>query len=101
MCDSQSVSKKEQIINKEYLHEQVLRIRLRQIEINKNIFKKKYSVPIHLALGHEAISVAVKSQFKANDQILLTHRNLHYHLAFGVPFQEIEDAYTLADDKSL
>ena len=82
------------------MHEQVIRIRLHQIEINKNILKKKYPVPIHLALGHEAISVAVKSQFKTNDQILLSHRNLHYHLAFGVPFQEIEDAYTLTDDKS-
>lgn len=95
-----TIIRQEMGIKKESLRDQVLRVRLNQISINKSIGEKKYAVPIHLALGHEAISVAVSAQFKKNDQILLTHRNLHYHLAYGVPVSEIEDVYMLTDENS-
>ncbi len=82
------------------LQDHVLRIRQDQIRINKNIFENKYPVPIHLALGHEAICVAVNSQFSLEDQILLTHRNLHYHLAFGVSIKDIESSFLLVNEDS-
>ena len=39
----------------------VLRIRLSQMIVNEKYKNGEFKVPIHLALGHEAIAVAVDS----------------------------------------
>ncbi|MGD0576949.1 MAG: thiamine pyrophosphate-dependent enzyme [Candidatus Staskawiczbacteria bacterium] len=61
--------------------EELLRIRLSQMIINEKYKNGEFKIPIHLALGHEAIAVAVDSVMENHDQLVLTHRNIHYNLA--------------------
>lgn len=63
------------------LAREVIRVRLSQMIINERNRKGEFRVPIHLALGHEAIAVAVSMAMGASDQLILTHRNVHYNLA--------------------
>ena len=63
------------------LAERVLAVRLGQMVINERNKAGAFRVPIHLALGHEAIAVAVSDAMQDGDQLLLTHRNVHYNLA--------------------
>jgi TPP-dependent pyruvate/acetoin dehydrogenase alpha subunit len=63
------------------LAERVLAVRLGQMVINEHNKAGAFRVPIHLALGHEAIAVAVSDAMQDGDQLLLTHRNVHYNLA--------------------
>lgn len=74
---------------------EVRRIRRIQIEINEKIALNRFPVPIHLALGHEAIAVAVAATKGIGDQVLLTHRNVHFQLALGATKEAIEDEYSL------
>ena len=55
---------------------EVLRLRISMLLINELIKKKTFSVPIHLALGHEAIAVAVAAAMQPADRLLLTHRSV-------------------------
>lgn len=59
----------------------VLRLRLEQFLINDSYKNGAFKVPIHLAMGHEAIAIAVDMAMDAEDQLILTHRNIHYNLA--------------------
>jgi pyruvate dehydrogenase E1 component alpha subunit len=59
----------------------VLRLRFSQIFVNHGNKAKQFKVPIHLALGHEAIAVAVAEVLQDDDWLLCTHRNIHYNLA--------------------
>lgn len=59
----------------------VLRVRLAQMIINEKYKEGLFKIPIHLALGHEAIAVAVDKIMGENDQLVLSHRNIHYNLA--------------------
>jgi len=63
------------------LAERVLAVRLGQMAINERNKAGAFRVPIHLAFGHEAIAVAVSDAMRDGDQLLLTHRNVHYNLA--------------------
>lgn len=63
------------------LAERVLAVRLGQMVVNERNKSGAFRIPIHLALGHEAIAVAVSDAMQEGDQLLLTHRNLHYNLA--------------------
>jgi len=63
------------------LARELLRVRLSMMRINDLIKQQAFSVPIHLALGHEAIAVAVAAVMEPADRLLLTHRNIHYNLA--------------------
>jgi pyruvate dehydrogenase E1 component alpha subunit len=54
-----------------------------QIEINNLINQKKIQIPVHLGIGHEFVASLVRYFFKKNDQILLTHRNIHYTSIFS------------------
>ena len=62
--------------------EKVQKIREIQLQINQLNSIKKFKIPIHLALGHECIAVALNSVFRPGDNLLLPHRNIHYQLAF-------------------
>ncbi|MBT3297526.1 hypothetical protein HN385_01235 [archaeon] len=63
------------------LAQEVIRIRLSQMLINELIKKKEFKIPIHLAFGHEAIAVAISNIMDKDDQLVLSHRNIHYNLA--------------------
>lgn len=60
---------------------QVLQVRYWQHLLNEDLKKKRFRVPVHLALGHEALAVAVGAAARACDRITLTHRNAAYNLA--------------------
>jgi TPP-dependent pyruvate/acetoin dehydrogenase alpha subunit len=66
-----------------------------QLKINESIIKGIFPVPVHLGLGHEAVAVAVVAALESTDQILLTHRNIHFQIALGATQQELEDEYLL------
>jgi TPP-dependent pyruvate/acetoin dehydrogenase alpha subunit len=63
------------------LAREVLRLRFSQMFVNQANKAKQFKCPIHLALGHEAIAVAVAAVLKDGDWLLATHRNIHYNLA--------------------
>lgn len=78
------------------LAREVLRVRLSMLIVNELIKKKTFQVPIHLALGHEAIAVAVANAMQpADDRLLLTHRNIHYNLACNPSLRREIDEYLL------
>jgi TPP-dependent pyruvate/acetoin dehydrogenase alpha subunit len=58
-----------------------LRVRMAQLIINEMYKKSAFKVPIHLALGHEAIAVGLSTVMGPHDQLILNHRNIHYNLA--------------------
>lgn len=76
---------------------EVLRVRISMLMINELIKKKTFSVPIHLALGHEAIAVAVAATMQPSDRLLLTHRNIHYNLACNPSLRREIDEYLLRE----
>lgn len=82
------------IIEKEKIAREVLRIRLSQMIINDKIKAGEFKIPIHLALGHEALAVAVSSIMQESDKILLSHRNMDYNLARS-SLKPILDEYSL------
>jgi len=59
----------------------VMRIRLAQLLVNESLRKKEFRVPVHLALGHEAIAASVSAVMGEKDWLCLTHRNAHYNIA--------------------
>jgi pyruvate dehydrogenase E1 component alpha subunit len=77
------------------LAEKILESRRAQLEINRNILNNQFPVPVHLALGHETIATALSFAKDIDDFVLLNHRNIHYHLAFGAQTQELIDEYKL------
>lgn len=74
---------------------EVLRIRLSQMIINEKYKAGEFKIPIHLALGHEAIAVAVDSIMEESDQLVLSHRNIHYNLARTEKLKPELDEYLL------
>lgn len=61
------------------LAKKLLKLRLAQKIINEYYKKGAFRIPIHLAMGHEAIAVAVDTCAQNQDKLLLTHRNVHYN----------------------
>lgn len=74
---------------------EVLRVRLSQMIINEKYKKGEFKVPIHLALGHEAIAVAIDSIMEDGDFLVLTHRNIHYNLARSKKLKPEVDEFLL------
>ena len=72
----------------------IIWIRLAQILINERYKKNEFAVPIHLALGHESIAVAIDSIIQERDALFLSHRNIHYNLArMGSLKEELDEYY--------
>ena len=67
------------------------------LAINANIRQKRFQIPIHLGLGHEAIAVAVSQTKHKQDCLILSHRNMHYNVANQPDAQKIFDEYDLQD----
>lgn len=66
-----------------------------QVSINKKMLEGQFPIPIHLAIGHEAVSACIAEVFSPQDKLLLTHRNIHYHLAFGATEEQLTNEYML------
>jgi len=79
----------------EFLNAELLRIRIAQIGINNAIAEKKFQIPVHLALGHEAVAVSVAAGMNPEDVILLNHRNIHFQLALGASYEQLFAEYAL------
>jgi len=78
----------------EVLHK-FLRVRMAQLIINEMYKQGAFKVPIHLALGHEAIAVALSTVMESHDQLILNHRNIHYNLARVDSLKSEIDEYLL------
>lgn len=74
---------------------EILRIRLSQMIVNEKYKTGLFKIPIHLALGHEAIAVAVDSVMGKDDKLVCSHRNIHYNLARAKVLKPILDEYLL------
>lgn len=74
---------------------EILRLRLSQLIINEKYKAGEFKIPLHVALGHEAIAVAVDAVMRDNDQFVGSHRNMHYNLARTKALKPILDEYLL------
>jgi acetoin:2,6-dichlorophenolindophenol oxidoreductase subunit alpha len=84
-------------MNKDYekIAYEIIKLRLSQIIINEEYKLGKFKVPIHLALGHESIAVAINNIMQKNDKLILSHRNMEYNLARLGALKPILDEYLL------
>jgi pyruvate dehydrogenase E1 component alpha subunit len=73
----------------------ILKNRLCQIIVNQKYKEKKFKIPIHLALGHEAIATAVSEIMNTDDNLILTHRNIAYNIARSNSLKSILAEYFL------
>lgn len=76
----------------------ILRLRLSQMIINERIKQGLFKIPIHLALGHEAIAVAMDVIMHEGDKLVLSHRNIHYNLARIRTLKEELEEYHLTNN---
>jgi len=83
------------IENKTSIAREILRLRLSQMIINEKYKANLFKIPIHIAMGHEAIAVAVDAVLEKNDRLVCTHRNMHYNLAQAKSLKPILDEYFL------
>lgn len=80
------------------LAESLLRVRLSQMLVNELLKQKAFQVPVHLALGHEAIAAAVAWTMQDGDGLLLPHRNIHYNIARAASLKaEVQELRLAAD----
>jgi len=77
--------------------EEILRVRLGQMIVNERYKNNEFKIPIHLALGHEAIAVSVDSIMEKDDKLILSHRNIHYNLAREKSLKPEIDEYYLKE----
>lgn len=74
----------------------VFRLRHWQHRMNEDLKKKKFRIPIHVAIGHEALAAAVSRWMMKGDQLVLTHRNMAYNLARAGSFEGVYAEYQLS-----
>lgn len=77
---------------------EVLRLRLSMMIVNDLIRDGAFQVPVHLAMGHEAIACGVAAAMGPGDRLLLSHRNIHYNLALSRRFRSQIAEYRLQGD---
>ena len=77
---------------------QVLQVRYWQLLFNELLKRRPppFSVPVHCALGHEALAVATQLVRRPQDRLLLTHRNMAFHLAHAGAFEPVRLEYELS-----
>lgn len=80
-----------------HLIQELFRVRMTMLAINENIRQKRFQIPIHLGLGHEAIAVAVSRSKQLQDCLVLSHRNMHYNVANQTDAQKVFDEYALQE----
>jgi TPP-dependent pyruvate/acetoin dehydrogenase alpha subunit len=57
---------------------------------------QRFRIPIHCAFGHEAVAVATKLAMRDGDRLVLTHRNMAFHLAHAGAFEPVLLEYELS-----
>lgn len=77
---------------------EVLRLRLSMMLVNDLNRGGAFKVPVHLAMGHEAIACAVAAAMGRDDRLLLSHRNIHYNMALSRGLKGQIAEYRLQDD---
>lgn len=82
------------------LAKKVLKLRLAQKVINEHYKSGAFKIPIHLAMGHESIAVAVDSVMQSGDQLLCTHRNIHYNFLKILSIKDLLNQYLLIESKT-
>lgn len=80
------------------LAEELLRVRLGQMIVNEKCKEGAFKIPIHLAFGHEAIAVAIARSMEETDQLVLTHRNIHYNIARDKSIKNEINEYLLKEN---
>lgn len=65
------------------LQEQMLRIRMVELEIAKRYPEGRMRTPVHLSIGQEAAAVGVCAALGTNDLVVSTHRSHAHYLAKG------------------
>ena len=85
------------IAEKDNILREIIWLRLSQIYINELYKEGKFKIPVHLALGHESIAIAVDHSMEREDSLFLTHRNIHYNLARLKSVKEDVEEYLLKD----
>jgi len=83
---------------KEKIAKVILKLRISQMIVNEEYKKNNFKIPIHLALGHESICVAVSNIMSDNDKLILSHRNIAYNLVRLNKLKPILDEYFLKSD---
>jgi len=68
------------MMDKNLILKKAVFLRLGQLLVNEMYKAGKLKVPIHLAFGHESIAVAVDQVIQDTDQMVLSHRNIHYNM---------------------
>ena len=81
----------------ESLAQNIILSRAAQLFINEKIKLGNFKIPIHLALGHEVISESISAAMHAEDKLLCSHRNIHYHLAKKATISSLLDEFKLSD----
>lgn len=66
-----------------------------QLNINKKMLGGQFKIPVHFAIGHEAVAACLAEAFSSSDKLLLTHRNIHFQLAFGATEEQLTNEYLL------
>ncbi|MCB4421475.1 hypothetical protein FZZ91_01310 [Synechococcus sp. HB1133] len=78
----------------------IAKIRYWQLVLNEMLLDRKFKIPIHLAFGHESLSVALFSSLHINDKVCLTHRNASYNLCYCNELQDILESYYLSSSEN-
>jgi len=74
--------------------EEIIKLRLSQILVNEKYKDGDFKIPIHLAMGYESLAVALDKAMSNQDNLFLTHRNIHYNLArMGTLREEMDEYY--------
>lgn len=79
------------------LSARILKARFAQLVVNEHLKSKRFAIPVHLALGHEAFSEAVAASMQSSDKLLCSHRNIHYQFARGATLFEILEEFKLSE----
>ncbi|MDH4173808.1 MAG: thiamine pyrophosphate-dependent enzyme, partial [Betaproteobacteria bacterium] len=76
---------------------QVLQIRYWQLLMNELLKQPgRFRIPIHCALGHEAVAVATRLAMRPGDRLVLTHRNMAFQFAHAGSFDPVALEYELS-----
>ena len=77
---------------------QVLQLRYWQLLFNELLKRQpgRFRIPVHCALGHEAVAVAAHLAMQPADRLVLTHRNMAFHLARAGAFDPVLLEYELS-----
>ncbi len=86
---------KKEISSDTKVAELMLYLRLSQIFVNEEYKAGKFKIPVHLAMGHEAIAIAVSDVLAPEDKLVLSHRNIAYNVARAGHIRPILDEYLL------